>query len=54
MLNPSSDRVAVLDALRTELDGGPATGFQPSRDAEGSVQASFTTIVVQVTRAEAN
>jgi SAM-dependent methyltransferase len=50
MVNPSSDRVAVLDALRAELDGGRATGFRPSLDGEGAVQASFTTIVVHATR----
>ena len=42
MLNPSSDRVAVLDALRRELDGGQATGFMPSLDAYGAIQAAFT------------
>ena len=50
MINPSSDRIAVLDALRRELDGGPATGFQPSIGADGGVQAVFSSIVVHATR----
>jgi len=50
MLNPSSDRVAVLDALRRELDGGQATGFMPSLDADGAIQAAFTSMVVHATR----
>ena len=49
-MNPSSDRVAVLDALRSELGGGPVTGFQPTLDADGAVQAAFTSIVVHATR----
>jgi SAM-dependent methyltransferase len=53
MVTPSSDRLSVLDALRSELDGGPATGFMPSLDAEGSIQAAFTTIVVHASRTRA-
>ena len=50
MLNPSSDGASVLEALRAELDGGPATGFSPSLSDDGAVQASFTSMVVHATR----
>ncbi|HUP74128.1 MAG TPA: class I SAM-dependent methyltransferase [Acidimicrobiales bacterium] len=50
MINPSSDRVAVLAALRRELDGGPATGFMPSLGADGALQAAFSSMVVHATR----
>ena len=50
ILTEQSDDEVVLDALRAELDGGPATGFSPSLDEDGRVLVSFTNTVVQATR----
>jgi SAM-dependent methyltransferase len=44
-----ADRDAVMSALRVELDGGPATGFDPVVDAD-DVLVSFTSTVVHATR----
>ena len=45
-----ADRDAVLSALRSELDGGAATGLAPSSD-DGQIVVSFTTTVVHAARA---
>jgi hypothetical protein len=38
----------VLDTLRAELAGGPATGFEPSEE-DGTVVVSFWTSTVHAT-----
>jgi SAM-dependent methyltransferase len=43
-----SDRDGVLDTLRAELAGGPATGFEPT-DEDGTVVVSFWTSTVHAT-----
>lgn len=43
-----SDREAVVAALRAELDGGPATGFDPSEDG-GTLVVTFATCTVEGT-----
>ena len=45
-----SDRDAVTAAVEAELDGGPATGFEPVRE-DDEVRVSFTNTVVHATRA---
>jgi ubiquinone/menaquinone biosynthesis C-methylase UbiE len=50
MLADVADRDAVMTALRNELDGGPATGFDPVIDDEGQVLVSFISTVVHATR----
>jgi ubiquinone/menaquinone biosynthesis C-methylase UbiE len=50
LLNPSSDREAVVAALRSELAGGDATGFDPSVGDDGAVHATFRSLVVHATR----
>jgi len=49
MLTTAADGDAVMSALRAELAGGPATGFNPVVDA-GQVVVSFTSTVVHATR----
>jgi SAM-dependent methyltransferase len=49
MLTDAADRDAVISALRAELAGGPATGFNPVADA-GQILVSFTSTVVHATR----
>jgi hypothetical protein len=44
-----ADRGAVVQALEAELDGGPETGFLPSR-ADGAMSVSFVSVVVHATR----
>jgi SAM-dependent methyltransferase len=51
ILTEAGDPAAVMAALRAELDGGPATGFNPVIDpdnAEGLL-VSFSSTVVQAT-----
>jgi SAM-dependent methyltransferase len=43
-----SDRDGVLDTLRAELAGGPATGFEPSEE-DGTMVVSFWTSTVHAT-----
>jgi ubiquinone/menaquinone biosynthesis C-methylase UbiE len=50
MLSDVADRDSVLTALQAELDGGPATGFDPVVDEVGRVLVSFSTTVVHATR----
>jgi hypothetical protein len=38
----------VLDALRAELAGGPATGFEPTEE-DGTMVVSFWTSTVHAT-----
>jgi ubiquinone/menaquinone biosynthesis C-methylase UbiE len=49
MLTDAADRDEVMATLRSELAGGPETGFNPINEA-GSVVVSFTTTVVHATR----
>jgi SAM-dependent methyltransferase len=49
MLTDAADRDAVMSALRAELAGGPATGFNPVADAS-HVLVSFISSVVHATR----
>jgi ubiquinone/menaquinone biosynthesis C-methylase UbiE len=51
ILTEVADRDAVLDALRAELDGGPATGFSPAAGADGQLVVTFASAVVEATRA---
>lgn len=50
IFSDQSDRDAVMDALRAEIDGGPATGFAPTLDDDGRVMVAFTNTVVEATR----
>jgi ubiquinone/menaquinone biosynthesis C-methylase UbiE len=50
LMNEGSARAAVLDALQRELDGGGATGFDPTLDEHGHVQGTFRSLVVHATR----
>jgi ubiquinone/menaquinone biosynthesis C-methylase UbiE len=50
MLTDVADRDAVMTALRSEIDGGPATGFNPVLDDDGQVLVSFVSTVVHATR----
>ena len=43
-----ADRDAVLSAMRAELAGGPATGFDPV-ERDGRIHVSFTTVAVSAT-----
>jgi SAM-dependent methyltransferase len=43
-----SDRDGVLDTLRAEVAGGPATGFEPSEE-DGTMVVSFWTSTVHAT-----
>ena len=49
VLTDVADRDAVIAALRAEIDGGPATGFEPVVD-DGQVLVSFVSTVVHATR----
>jgi len=49
LLTDAADRNAVMSALHAELDGGPATGFDPRVDSD-DVLVSFTSTVVHATR----
>jgi SAM-dependent methyltransferase len=49
VLTGVADRDRIMAALRAELAGGPATGFQPVDDGE-HIQVSFLTTVVHATR----
>jgi ubiquinone/menaquinone biosynthesis C-methylase UbiE len=44
-----SDTAAVEEALRAELKGGPATGFEPSEEDDGQLVVSFWTSTVHAT-----
>jgi ubiquinone/menaquinone biosynthesis C-methylase UbiE len=50
LLTDVADRDPVMTALRSEIDGGPATGFSPVLDDDGQVLVSFVSTVVQATR----
>jgi SAM-dependent methyltransferase len=49
MLTDAADRDAVIAALRAELDGGPATGFDPAADGD-QIVVGFTNTLVHATR----
>ena len=49
ILTDAADRDAVMSALRAELSGGDATGFDPVLDGE-QILVSFTSTVVHATR----
>lgn len=44
-----ADRDAVRRTLDAELNGGPATGFRPSR-TDGTISVSFDTVVMHASR----
>jgi SAM-dependent methyltransferase len=50
IMTDAADRDAVMSALRAELAGGPATGFDPFEE-DGRIQVSFTISVVDATAA---
>ena len=50
MLTDVADRDAVMTALQSEIEGGPATGFNPVLDDNGQVLVSFVSTVVHATR----
>jgi ubiquinone/menaquinone biosynthesis C-methylase UbiE len=50
ILTEVADREAVLETLRAELGGGPATGFSPTAGADGQLLVTFTSAVVEATR----
>jgi SAM-dependent methyltransferase len=49
ILTDAADRDAVMSALRAELAGGDATGFDPVADGD-QILVSFTSTVVHATR----
>jgi hypothetical protein len=49
IITEASDRDAVMAALNAELDGGPETGFEPTRDGD-QVVVAFATVVAHATR----
>ena len=49
ILSDAADRDAVMSALRAELAGGDATGFDPVLDGD-QILVSFTSTVVHATR----
>jgi ubiquinone/menaquinone biosynthesis C-methylase UbiE len=49
ILTDAADRDSVLADLRAELDGGPATGFNPVLE-DDRIQVSFTSVVMQAIR----
>jgi hypothetical protein len=49
ILTDAADRDAVMSALRAELAGGDATGFDPVLDGD-QILVSFTSTVVHATR----
>jgi len=52
ILTDAADRGAVMSALRSELAGGPPTGFDPIVHGD-EIHVSFTSTVVQATRSSA-
>lgn len=52
ILTDAADRDAVVSALRAELGGGDATGFDPVADGD-QILVSFTSTVVHATRSPA-
>jgi ubiquinone/menaquinone biosynthesis C-methylase UbiE len=50
ILTEVADRPAVLGALQTELEGGPATGFSPAAGPDGQVLVTFGSAVVEAAR----
>jgi SAM-dependent methyltransferase len=52
ILTDAADRDAVTSALRAELAGGDATGFDPVADGD-QILVSFTSTVVHATRSSA-
>ena len=45
MLTDLSDRDAVIETLRDELDGGPRTGLEPVADGDRLLVSAVTTII---------
>jgi SAM-dependent methyltransferase len=45
----NSDRDGAMAALKAELEGGPATGFEPEQDAD-SVTVKFVNLIIHATR----
>ncbi|HEV3133085.1 MAG TPA: methyltransferase domain-containing protein [Acidimicrobiia bacterium] len=52
ILTAAADREAVMSALRADLAGGDATGFDPVLDGD-QILVSFTSTVVHATRSSA-
>src|SRR5581483_6288416 len=50
ILTEVADRRAVVDTLRAELDGGPATGFAPATGPDGELLVTFSSVVVEASR----
>jgi ubiquinone/menaquinone biosynthesis C-methylase UbiE len=50
VLTDVADRDGVMAALQAELDGGPATGFNPVADDAGQILVSFISTIVHATR----
>ena len=50
VLTDVADRPTVFATLRAELDGGPATGFEPAAGADGELCVTFSSVSVQAVR----
>ena len=50
ILTDVADRDFVMTTLRAEIDGGPATGFEPAAGPDGEVLVTFSSTVVEATR----
>jgi len=50
VLTEVADRPAVLATLQAELDGGPATGFEPAAGPDGELCVTFGSVSMQAVR----